>query len=73
MLTTVEQFALEMLQDKDAEAQRQSQGRMVRFLGGISERTGIPVDALNVNPQTGEIIDTRMRSEPLVEGVGEDE
>lgn len=59
-LTDTEKMLLELLQEKDAEAQRQSQQRMMRFLSGVAERTGIPLDALGINPQTGIITDGRI-------------
>lgn len=54
-LTSTEAQLLELLQEKDAEAQRQSQHRMLRFLTSISERTGITIEAIRINPETGEI------------------
>jgi hypothetical protein len=60
-LTELETFTLEMLQEKDQEAQRQSHARLLRFMTTVSERTGIPVDAINVNPQTKEILDMRVQ------------
>ena len=61
-LTSTERMLLEMLQAQDAEAQRQSQQRLMRFMAGISERVGIPVDVLGINPHTGEITDARIAS-----------
>lgn len=58
-LTASERMLLELLQEKDAQAQRESQQRMMRFLTGVSERTSIPVDVLTINPQTGTVIDAR--------------
>jgi hypothetical protein len=58
-LTSTEAQLLELLQEKDAEAQRQSQHRMLRFLTSISERTGIAVEAIRINPETGEIGEMR--------------
>ena len=55
-----EKMLLEMLQEKDAEAQRLSQQRIQRFLSGISERVGIPAEALGINPQTRVITDNRI-------------
>lgn len=65
-LTVTERMLLELLQEREAEVQRQLQQQMLRFLTGVSERTGIPVDVLGVNPQTGEITDSRIAAESRV-------
>ena len=66
-LTETEKMLLELLQEKDAEAQRASQVRLMRFMTGLSERTGIPVDGLSINPRTGEITDARIAAaDPVV-------
>ncbi len=59
-LSAAEKMLLEILQEKDAEAQKASQARTLRFLASVSERTGIPVDVLVINPQTGAITDARI-------------
>jgi hypothetical protein len=59
-LTETETMLLELLQEKEAEAQRQAQQRMMRFLSGVSARTGIPVDVLGIDPRTGVIADARI-------------
>lgn len=62
-LTDGERMLLELLQEKDAEAQRQSQERSMRFLAIVAERTGIPVAVLGIHPQTGVITDARVAVE----------
>ncbi len=59
-LTGSETMLLELLQERDAEAQKASQARTLRFLASVSERTGIPVDVLGIDPQTGAITDARI-------------
>ncbi len=51
-LTDLERMTLDLLQEV-------SQLRMRRFLGGVSERTGVPIASLSLNTQTGQITDTR--------------
>lgn len=62
-LTSTEKMLLELLQEKDVQAQRESQQRMMRFLTSVSERTGIPVDVLGINSQTGAVTDARIASD----------
>lgn len=57
-LNDTERQLLGLLREREAEAQRASQERLRRFLAGVAERTGIPVAALVVNAETGEITDT---------------
>lgn len=66
-LTTAERMLLELLQEKDAQAQRESQQRTMRFLTAVSERTSIPVDVLTINPQTGTVMDARLAAEDAAE------
>lgn len=54
---------LELLQEKEMQMQREAQQRMMRFMTGVSERTGIPIDVLGINPQTGVITDARIAAE----------
>lgn len=58
---------LELVQEKDDQAQRESRQRMMRFLMAVAERTGIPVGSLAINPPTGEITDTRPVAEDAAE------
>lgn len=62
-LTHEEQRQVKQLRDREAEAQRQSQQRLMQFLVPISERTGIPLPVLGVDVRSGAIIDARQ--EPL--------
>ena len=72
-LTDTERQLLQLLQDKEEQAQRESQQRTMRFLAGVSERTGIPVDVLGINAQTGMIMDARGQAHEDAGYDGEDE
>lgn len=62
-LTSIERFLLESMQKLDTIAQQEAQLRLNRFLGILSERTGIPVEYLSLNTQTGAISDTRLQDQ----------
>ena len=66
-LTGTERQLFELLREKDDQAARDSQQRNMRFLVGVSERTGIPMDALGINPATFEVVDRRMMATPTAD------
>lgn len=67
-LTNSERMLLELLQEKDDAANRESHQRRMRFMTGVAERVGIAVDALRINPATGEITDASDTSASGVSG-----
>lgn len=68
-LTGSERMLLELLQEKEAQTQRESRQRMTRFMTGVAERTGIPLNLLGINPQTGEVTDARSIDAAPMNGV----